>query len=98
MIVIIILLHGEVTQPIPMEGGAKEFCGNQTVRPCPKVWIRDQRWTKYYERWGAGKVQMQDNPQGLCYIGLGVLVTHIIVIGNITKEKVLKGRFTFVCS
>jgi len=33
---------GGATRPIPRDGGAEEILGDQTVRPRPKAWTRDQ--------------------------------------------------------
>jgi len=51
-------------RPLPRDGGAKEYHGDPTVGPCPKVWIRNKKWKKYCQKWHAGVVQMLGNPEG----------------------------------
>jgi len=43
------------------DGGAKQFCEDPIVGPCPKVWTRGQKWLCV--RWRAAEAQMRENPE-----------------------------------
>jgi len=45
---------GDATQLLLRDGGAEELHEDPTVRQCPKVWTRGQKWKKCCRRWCAG--------------------------------------------
>jgi len=49
--------YGGATQPLSRDGGREEH-----QEPNSRATPRGQKWKRQYQKWCAGKAQMQDNP------------------------------------